>query len=72
MKTLKILTAVLIIALATVFATGMLDFREEENLYANDPSKEKITSSNYEEKSPEDKITSNTNDELRSDSKNGY
>ena len=39
MKTLKILTGVVIIALVAVFATGMIDFTDDkESLYANDPS----------------------------------
>ncbi len=41
MKTLKIITAVLAIALIAVFASGMIDFREAENLYASNPENQR-------------------------------
>ncbi|MGB5981332.1 MAG: thioredoxin family protein [Nonlabens sp.] len=42
MKTLKILTGVVVVALITVFATGSVTLIDnKENLYANDPAKDK-------------------------------
>jgi peroxiredoxin len=49
MKTLKILTVVVIVALIAVFASGMLDFREKQNLYASDPSDDQMMSTVYEQ-----------------------
>lgn len=47
MKTLKILTAVVIIALIAVLVSGMLDFEDKQNFYANDPSREESTSTAF-------------------------
>ncbi len=56
MKTLKILTVVVIVALIAVFASGMLDFSEKQNLYASDPSDDQIMSKVYK-RSPDQTTT---------------
>ncbi len=68
MKTLKILTGVVIIALIVVFATGSINFGEDrENFYAADPKQEQVysESQNQEHAPPSDErevepISSNT------------
>ena len=74
MKTLKILTGVVIIALIVVFATGSINFGEDrENFYAADPKQEREYSDaqNNEQAPPNMKETTETTDSTI-DSDSGY
>jgi peroxiredoxin len=42
MKTLKVLVAILVIALIAAFASGMINFEATEDLYATDPSDDQV------------------------------
>jgi peroxiredoxin len=66
MKTLKVLTVLVVVALIGVFATGMLDFREKQNLYASNPNlaNDQQTSSNQS--------TTLKGARLATNAKNGY
>jgi peroxiredoxin len=60
MRTLKILTAVVIVALLGVAASGMINFDKKENLYASDPAIESTNSKVNES------VQDITNDDLTS------
>ena len=71
MKTLKILTGVVIVALIIVFATGSIEFGEDrENFYADDPKQDREYSDDQSEKQAPpkvNKVLESSDPELASD-----